>query len=380
MKKIITLVLAVVMIAAVAATCVSADVHYVWSHNGDFVEDPFNDTTRVGHDSPLTATIKFKTDVGFNSIRFPKIWATPHAEVTVEVLSGETVKASKTVELLNEGNGSGDVETVDFDLGSELPAGEYTMRISVPEGFYAFLAYGKDPLPDTYIEYERGHAMFGLYTGQEGSGFVDMGVQLSEKLVPIFEEAAAGDPYPLLNGPLAIVITVPTGYKLAEIIGSNSPTWSNQGGGSSAKVEIYKWAGSYDDSVDGAVLAKAEVIDHVDNQDAAFVLDKQLSAGTYLAEFSAIGDMNIGFWTSSAVEGDHSTYINGTEESKFYPKAKLKLVINDGQEQSTDPGTTTGTDPVTPPPTSDAAIAVAAFAAVAAVGASVVVIKKKSYR
>ena len=149
---------------------------YVFNHNGDAnLADPFNDTTRVGYDSPLTATVKFKTDVSFSKIMFPMVWATPHTVATIRLLSGEEEVFTGTApEFFNAANGSGDMANVIVDFGDAIPAGQYTLEISVPEGFYAFFAYGADPLSEDYIEFERGHMIFGLYTEDEGEGFVEL--------------------------------------------------------------------------------------------------------------------------------------------------------------------------------------------------------------
>ncbi|MBP5207824.1 MAG: hypothetical protein J6330_05155, partial [Clostridia bacterium] len=158
----------------------AAEPRYVWNHAGEgYVDDPFHDSTRVGHDSPQTATIRFKTDVKFSKILFPKIWATPHANVTVELLSNGTSVYSGTTELFNESVGSGDVPDVEFDIGKALPAGEYTMVLSTPDDFYAFFAYGTDPLSEEYIEFERGHVLFGLYTEDSGNGFVTFATEVN---------------------------------------------------------------------------------------------------------------------------------------------------------------------------------------------------------
>lgn len=365
MKKIITMIVVIAMIATLAMTCVNAaDGHYVWNHTGEYVEDAFSDTTRVGHDSPQTTTIKFNTDVSFSKILFPKVWSTPHCVFTLKLYKGNTVVFEGTsAELYNEPTKSGDVNDVEIDFGKKIAAGEYTMELSVPEGYYAFFAYGNGQLPDSYFEYERGHAMFGLYTTDNGKGFVDLGVVLAEKTVSVYEETQGGDPFTLQNGEVAIVVTVPAGYKLSQVIGSNSPTWSNTEGGSDAKAEVYKWAGSYEDTVAGAVLASAEIKDHKDNSDAVFALNKELPSGDYLVVFTATGDKNIGFWTSSAVTGEHKVFVQGTESTTCYPKVKMKLLADDSQADSPDTG--------------DAAIVATAVLAIAAMGVTVVLVKKK---
>ena len=181
MKKILAIVIAVAMISVICATVsFAADGRYVWNHavEGN-VDDPFNDSTRVGHDSPLTVEIRFKTDVSFSKILFPKVWATAHAVATFEMISGGKTVATETFEFFNESNGSGDVPDVEIDFGKKLSAGEYTLKISVPEGFYAFFGYGTDPLSEDYIEFERGHAIFGLYTTDRGQGFVTFATEVN---------------------------------------------------------------------------------------------------------------------------------------------------------------------------------------------------------
>ena len=200
MKKFIIMVIAVAVIATLAMTGVSAEGRYVWNHSGEYANDPFNDSTRVGHDSPLEATIRFKTDVSFSKILFPMVWCTAHANVTVEVLKGEEVVASAEFEAFNESANSGDVANVELDFGKKLAAGEYTLRLSVPEGFYAFFAYGEGQLSEDYIEYERGHAMFGLYTEDAGEGFVTFAT-----------EVGGGDPDPSGGDDQPAVTPPPTG-------------------------------------------------------------------------------------------------------------------------------------------------------------------------
>ncbi|MBO4326150.1 MAG: hypothetical protein J5950_02625, partial [Clostridia bacterium] len=328
MKKIIAMIITVAMLFALVTIGASADDgHYVWNHTGDFPDDPWNQTFRIGHDCPQTGTIRFKTDVSFSKVLFAKIWASAHAVVTLEVISDGNTVSTVNFELYNEENGSGDVPSVEVDLGKTLPAGEYTFKFSVPDGNYAFFAYGNDPLPDDYIDNERGHAMFGLWTTDSGSGFVSLGLVIEEKVVDVYKGSGDGGPQNLQGGAIAIVVTVPEGYTLAEIIGQNSPTWGKNDGGSDAQAEVYAWDGDYDSSVDGAVLATAEITDHADNADAVFAFENALPAGTYLIEFSSTGDMAIGFWSYGTAAGDPVVFVNGSETTAFYPKTAVKLVI-----------------------------------------------------
>ncbi len=343
MKKIIALIIAAAMLIALATIGVSADEgRYVWSDTGAYAEDPWNHTFRIGNDDPLTGSIRFKTDVSFSKIQFAKIWSKAEAPISIELVSGGSAVFSDSFALLAE-NGSGDVANVVVDLGKTLPAGEYTLNLSVDAGAYAFFAYGNQPLPDDFIEYERGRTMFGLYTTDSGNGFVSLGLVIEEKTVDVFNGSGDGGPQNLQGGPIAVVITVPEGYKLAEIIGLNSPTWSNPDGGSDATVEVYAWDGDYDSSVGGAMLASAEVIDHPDNGNAVFALDNALSAGSYLAEFSATGEKPIGFWSFGAAEGDAYVFQNGNEVTTFYPKMAVKLVLD--AQPATEPETQPATEP-----------------------------------
>ena len=125
MKKIFAMLIAVAVLLSLAVIGVSADEgRYVYNHTGDpNLADPFNSSMRIGHDSPTTVTVQFQTDVSFSKVFFPKIWCKAHSEVTIEILSGEEVVASKTFEAYNEANGSGDIDNVEVDFGKTVPAG-----------------------------------------------------------------------------------------------------------------------------------------------------------------------------------------------------------------------------------------------------------------
>lgn len=182
MKKIITMIVVIAMIASLAMTGVSAaGGHYVWNHSGDVnYDDPWGETTMIGFQSPLTTTIRFKTDVNFSKIMFPMVWNQPQTVITLKLYQGETLAATAQVgPIFNEAAKSGDVRDVEFDLGKKVLAGEYTMELSVEEGFYSFFAYAAEPLSEEYIEYEMGHAMFGLYTTDNGAGFVAFATEVT---------------------------------------------------------------------------------------------------------------------------------------------------------------------------------------------------------
>ncbi len=182
MKKLITLVLAIALIATLSITYVSAEEgHYVWNHTGDAnTADPFTETTMIGYQSPLDATVRFKVDVSFSKILFPMVWAAPHAVITFELIKADKVVYTGEYEFYNEAAGSGDVANVELDFGKKLPAGEYTLRVSTGDvGLYAFFCFGDGQLSEDYIEYERGHMMFGLYTEDAGRGFVTFATEVA---------------------------------------------------------------------------------------------------------------------------------------------------------------------------------------------------------
>lgn len=137
-------------------------------------------------------------------------------------------------------------------------------------------------------------------------------------------------------GPIAVVITVPEGYYMYEIIGLASPTWT-QKVGCDAAVEIYPWTGDYEESVFGDVIAYGEVHEHQDNQDAVFVLNNNVSAGTYLAEFSAIGTGPFGFWSFSDAGDDNAIVFQSGNEVSFYPKVALTLMAEGTERDPVEP-------------------------------------------
>ncbi|MBQ3867203.1 MAG: hypothetical protein II789_01515 [Clostridia bacterium] len=189
MKKIFAMLIAVAVLLSLAVIGVSADEgRYVYNHTGDpNLADPFNSSMRIGHDSPTTVTVQFQTDVSFSKVFFPKIWCKAHSEVTIEILSGEEVVASKTFEAYNEANGSGDIDNVEVDFGKTVPAGPYTLRASIPDDFYAFFCYGADPLSEEYLVFERGDSYFGLWTTDAGEGFVAIGSEVPGGETPSFQ-------------------------------------------------------------------------------------------------------------------------------------------------------------------------------------------------
>lgn len=181
MKKFISIVIAIVMIAALAVTCVSAEGRYVWNHTGDAnTADPFSDTTRIGHQDALDATVRFKVDVSFSKILFPMVWAARYSVITFELIKDGKTVYTGTYQFDNEAANSGDVPNVELEFGKKLSAGEYMLRVSTTEAAqYAFFAYGADPLSEEYIEFERGHMMFGLYTEDAGQGFVTFATEVA---------------------------------------------------------------------------------------------------------------------------------------------------------------------------------------------------------
>ncbi|MBR5060193.1 MAG: hypothetical protein IKX06_05405 [Clostridia bacterium] len=391
MKKVLALMIAAVMVFALLSVSAFADDgHYVWNHSGEFVNDPWTETFCLGNGKPTTGHITFETDVSFSKVVFPMVWAEKGCTVTLKIFPRKSTEAvfSGDQIMVSPSGSSGDVPNLEFDIGKALPAGKYTFEFTLSGGSYALFASGKGPLPESYIVNENGHAMFGLWTTDSGTGFVEIS---DEKVVSIYS-GATGDvtPHDLLEGGrIGVIVTVPKGYALAEAIGVLSPTWENKEGGSDAKAELFKWTGDYDESVAGDVLASGEVKGHEDNTNAVFVFDKQYTEGTYLLVFTATGAHKLGFWADSQIDGEAEVFQNDAEVD-WYPRVQIKVVLDEGQgvsvqvpddqpgeQQGDQPGDTTPQEPNTG--TGDSSVVVFAVTAVLALCATVVLKKKRVF-
>ncbi|MBO4327734.1 MAG: hypothetical protein J5950_10725 [Clostridia bacterium] len=156
------------------------------------------------------------------------------------------------------------------------------------------------------------------------------------EVVAVFPEGSGdGGPQQINSGSIAVVITVPEGYFMYEIIGLNSPTWT-QKEGCDAMVEVYRWNDDYDEAISGEVIATGEVYEHQDNMDAVFTLNNDVPAGKYLAEFSAIGSGSFGFWSFGEADGDATVFQRGTEVT-FYPKLAIRIVPEGGEREPVEP-------------------------------------------
>ncbi len=231
-------------------------------------------------------------------------------------------------------NPEGDAgEGIYFDFGKTLPKGIYTIRFKVTsdEGYTVLpVANTKNLYSNVRLSFTNDEP-FAFYVDFTDSGLSNYFKKLPDAGDEIFEVAmytgSGRDPHNLSEGPVAIVIDVPEGYALRELIGIQSPTWGFHESGSDAIVEVYKWDGDYDSSVGGAVLASGAVTDHADNNNASFKLDKDLPAGSYLAEFTLDGSEAIGFWCFTAVNEEGAlSFQNGTE-AKFWPDVHCKLIV-----------------------------------------------------
>ena len=165
--------------------------------------------------------------------------------------------------------------------------------------------------------------------------FLSVAANDSEVVSVYPDGAGSGGAQQVNPGPIAVVFTVPEGYYMYEIIGQNSPTWT-QKEGCDAMVEVFTWTGDYDESVEGEVLATGEVYEHQDNKDAVFTLDNNVPAGTYLAEFSAIGTGAFGFWTFGEAGDNALAFQNGSETS-FFPQVAIKIVPDGGERDPIEP-------------------------------------------
>ena len=291
-----------------------------------------------------THGMAFNAADDFVAIGIPQYWNSngsnaPLVTYVVELFNYDTDYATSvtgTPVFTQTVNPEGDSATgIRFDLGKTMPKGAYALRFTVTsEAGYMVLPAAKTPYSSARLYFTD--SIFAIYIDFVNSGLSSYLKKLpgaGEEIITTDVFSGEGnDPHGVQEGAIAFKLNVPEGYALRAIVGLGSPTWSNPGGGSNCQADVYAWKGDYDDSVDGDVLATAEVIDHADNADAVFTFDKDLPAGDYLVEFTQTGDMSFGFWCYNTTDGEYEVFLNGNEAA-FYPKTSVKLLIVDAEEE-----------------------------------------------
>ena len=117
---------------------------------------------------------------------------------------------------------------------------------------------------------------------------------------------------------------VPEGFKLDRFELLNCPTWGNQPN-AGFTADIYKWQGSYSESVTGNPLAGCVVSGHQDNQSLEIVYD-YIPAGQYLIHIHSFTDV-IGTWEFMGLPDEYAGtwayYEDGTENIDYLPGTRI---------------------------------------------------------
>lgn len=349
MKKIISIILTVALVLALCTLFpAAADPVRVDGYTGGTSVGIWMGTSNGRFE---TQTVLFNAGDEFTGFGLPNYWASnsdsnePDVTFTFSLYNYDTDVATSvkgTPVFSQTENPHGDQpEGVLFDFGKALPKGEYVAEFKVVSDVgYLVLPSASSAFNNLYLEFAG--SSFGFYVNFVNSGLSKYFKKLSSAAGQYAIEEPVicnkGDtPVDVKGAEMAVHYKVPADRKLLALVGITSPTWTNPGGGSDATLEAYAWTGDYDSSVDGAVLATAEVFDHADNADLVLTLDNPLPAGDYLFTISGTGDMAVGFWCNSSDMGQlEDVYLNGSETTN-YPGLRAKLqVMDDDDEPATE--------------------------------------------
>ena len=355
MKKLLTIVIALALVAGLFVIPSFADEPTrVFTYEGGVSVGLWTGNTD-GRKNFHAVTFNAASDfVGFG---IPQYWNSngsnaPLVTYDVEVFNFDTdyeTTVKGTPVFKQTVNPEGDAaEGIYFDLGKTLPKGTYTIRFKVTsDAGYMVLPSAKNVYSNVRLAYSDDP--FGFYVDFTTPGLSNYFSKLpnaGDEILDVTMYSGSGrDPQNLAGGPIAILVSVPEGHALREVVGIQSPTWGFHESGSDAVVDLYKWEGDYDATVAGDVLASGSVTDHADNNNAVYTLDKDLPAGDYLAEFSIDGTEAIGFWCFTAVNEQGALCFQNGIEASFWPDTHIKLVVLDSTEPGTEPETQPGTEP-----------------------------------
>ena len=337
MKKALAIVLAIVMIAALFIIPAAAEEYTrVDSYTGGVSVGVWTGNT---DNRKNTHGVAFNVAADFRYIGLPQYWNSngtnqPLVTYVVELFNYNTDYATSvagTPVFSQEVHPEGDAANgIQFDLGKTMPKGAYALRFTVTsDQGYMVLPSANSAYTNARIAYTD--ETFGFYIDFVEAGLSNYFVKMpdaGEELLDGILIEKGGDPVDMkLSGAFGIRFTVPEGYALRALLGTDSPTWSNPGGGSSACANIYKWNTDYETSVAGDSLAYAEEIDHADNATLVLTFNKDVPAGEYLAVIESIGENSIGFWCNTTSTGEATeVYLNGAAADK-YPGIKYRLLV-----------------------------------------------------
>ena len=296
----------------------------------------------------VTIGASFNATSGFTKIVFPQAWGSNPAngettEVIMELFNfkdsyEESVKgepvytrtftsdSSKTP----EATGSGNFNNLTFDFGKVLPAGPYSLRLTLTSGgdTYFVPPSAAAKYATTQVMYTDFVFNFTIYfVKSEGEYFKKFDIEglLDLKEVELTTGARDNNPIELSDTEISMKFAVPEGMKLYSLTVPSCPTWGNKEGGSDCRVDIYAWKGDYDKSVAERVLTFKEVRDHTDGDNAVFVFDDQLPAGEYLAAFYSVGDMRFGFYGGGTLTEGVQFFRDGWD-TEFSPIVRMTLL------------------------------------------------------
>jgi hypothetical protein len=345
MKKALAIILAVVMVAALFIIPAAAeDYTRVESYTGGVGVGVWTGNTDGRKNTHGAA---FNVAADFRYIGLPQYWNSngsnqPLVTYVFELFNYDTDYATSvagTPVFSQEVHPDGDAANgIQFDLGKTMPKGAYAMRFTVTsDQGYMVLPAANSAYSNVRIAYTD--ETFGFYIDFVEAGlsnyFAKMPNAGEELLDGVLMEKGGEAVDMKAAGAFGIRFTVPEGYALRALLGTDSPTWSNPGGGSSACVNIYKWNSDYDTTVAGDSLAYGEELDHADNATLVLNLDKDIPAGDYLAVIESIGEKPIGFWCNTTSAGEATgVYLNGAETTK-YPGMKYRLLVLESEPETT---------------------------------------------
>ena len=298
----------------------------------------------------VTIGASFNVTSGFTKIVFPQAWGSNPAngettEVIMELFNfkdsyEESVKGepvytrtftSDSTET-PEATGSGNFNNLTFDFGKVLPAGAYSLRLTLTSGgdTYFVPPSAAAKYATTQVMYTDFVFNFTIYfVKSEGEYFKKFEIEglLDLKEVELTTGARDNNPVELGEAEISMKFTVPEGMKLYSITIPSCPTWGNREGGSDARADIYAWKGDYDKTIAEKELAFGEVHDHTDGDNAIFMFENQLPAGEYLAVFYSIGEMRFGFYGGGTLTEGVQFFRDGWD-TDFSPIARMTLLEN----------------------------------------------------
>lgn len=352
MKKLFAILIALAMLVSMFALNVGvayAEEHTVWSYEGTpNNDDPWNLVLSLGYTFDFDATVRFETNFSFKRIIMPRYWAAGNQTITVEFFSGTEKKAETS--FVTEPDKA---DLTELDLGTTLPAGAYSMKITNTGSEHLFLGGAAGLLGGGRFE-SRGNLAFGLVTDDAGGEFLPLsefkieypdpesGIPGNQSLWLSTETSGRGE----YCESVAAVINVNAPVKQIGVPNfwiSNTANGSGQVG-SKMEVSVYSFVDDYATSIAGTPLAKAvEEVEGDENKvNGAFTasgtgwkltkfnngstgfaieFDTPLPAGQYVFVVKSV----------CQAEGHHYIVLPMSEKTDAYSNPKAKYYVDDDE-------------------------------------------------